>query len=117
MRKWAREAKEPQKTIECRECHMPLVKSTDPAAGDAADYNRLPDDGMHRSPRFVGANQLMPGLLKLEDAERQTSLTNQWLKGQIRIPEIEEKWHKVEVPAVSIQLMAPQAINPGRKLN
>ena len=33
------------KTIECRECHMPLVDSSDPARGDAADYNRRPDDG------------------------------------------------------------------------
>ena len=31
-------------TVECRECHMPLVDSTDPAAGDSADYNRTDDD-------------------------------------------------------------------------
>ena len=31
-------------TVECRECHMPLVDSNDPAAGDSMDYNRSPDD-------------------------------------------------------------------------
>ena len=27
-------------TVECRECHMPLTDSNDPAAGDSIDYNR-----------------------------------------------------------------------------
>jgi hypothetical protein len=29
-----------RKTVECRECHMPLVNSSDPSSGDSADYNR-----------------------------------------------------------------------------
>jgi len=36
---------DPQKTIECRECHMPLEDSRDAASGDALDYNRTPGDG------------------------------------------------------------------------
>jgi Cytochrome c554 and c-prime len=116
MSKWARDRKEPQRTIECRECHMPLVKSTDPAAGDAGDYNRSPRDGMHRSHRFIGGNQLMPALLKLEGADQQIRLTNQWLQGQFPVPEIEQKWHKPGVPAVSIQLIAPATVRRGEKM-
>ena len=41
-----------QKTVECRECHMPLVESRDPSSGDALDYNRTPADRKHRSHRF-----------------------------------------------------------------
>ncbi len=50
---------------------MPLVDSTDPAAGDAADYNRSPDDRKHRSHRFIAANSMMPALLKLAGWEEQ----------------------------------------------
>ncbi|MFT5143188.1 MAG: hypothetical protein ACI80V_001833 [Rhodothermales bacterium] len=59
---------DPSKTVECRECHMPLVVSEDPAAGDDTDYNRSSDDGKHRSHRFLGANQLMPTHLALPAA-------------------------------------------------
>ena len=74
----------PRKTIECRECHMPLVDSHDPAAGDATDYNRTPNDGKHRSHRFVAANQMMPAILKLPGWEKQVELTEQWLQGKLR---------------------------------
>ena len=90
------------KTVECRECHMPLVASTDPAAGDVADYNRRASDGKHRSHRFVAANQLVPRLLALEGWEEHTRLTEQWLQGKLRIPEIEEKW--ASGPIVTIAL-------------
>lgn len=56
-------------TVECRECHMPLVDSTDPAAGDSMDYNRSPDDHKHRSHRFLAANNFVPALLHLEGAD------------------------------------------------
>jgi hypothetical protein len=116
MSKWARDVQEPQRLIECRECHMPLVASTDPAAGDPKDYNRSPDDGRHRSHRFIAANQLMPALLKLEGAETQTALTRQWLQGHFPIPEIEDKWARAGVPAVSIQLFAPPRVRPGAEV-
>jgi len=99
------------KTIECRECHMPLVESTDPAAGDDLDYNRSKDDGRHRSHRFLGANQLMPALLELEGAEEQIELTEQWLRGEFPIPEIADKWK--EGPAVPIELVVPERAVPG----
>ena len=95
---------DPRKTIECRECHMPLVDSSDPAAGDAADYNRGASDGKHRSHRFVAANQLVPALLKLEGWEEHTRLTEEWLQGKTRIPEIEDKWAKGAIVNVAVAL-------------
>lgn len=102
------------KTVECRECHMPLVNSTDPASGDSLDYNRSSDDGKHRSHRFLAANQVMPALLKLKGAEEQIRLTEKWLRGEIEIPEIAHKWKKG--PAVPIELRVPESIQPGEKV-
>jgi hypothetical protein len=103
-----------RKTIECRECHMPLVDSMDPAAGDASDYNRRPDDGKHRSHRFLAANNLMPALLKLEGADAQTRLTEHWLQGQYEIREIRDKW--AEGPIVRLTVQAPRKVRSGTKV-
>ncbi len=103
-----------RKTVECRECHMPLVSSTDPAAGDPADYNRSPNDGKHRSHRFLAANNLMPAYLKLEGAEDQVRLTERWLKGEIEIPEIQDKWARG--PVVKVAIDAPVRVAPGQKI-
>ena len=103
---------DPRKTVECRECHMPLVASHDPSSGDALDYNRNPGDGKHRSHRFIAANQFMPALLKLPGAEEQIALTNKWLRGEIEIPEIADKWTRG--PAVAIELVAPHESTPGQ---
>jgi hypothetical protein len=94
------------KTIECRECHMPLVASHDPAAGDSVDYNRSDSDGKHRSHRFLGANQAMPVMLKLPGGEEQAKLVERWLRGDVEIPEIASKWSKG--PAVGLELAAPK---------
>ena len=102
------------KTIECRECHMPLLASDDPASGDVLDYNRDADDQKHRSHRFLGANQFVPNLLKLKGAEEHTELTERWLQGKIDIPEIADKWQKG--PAVPLELVAPKAVNPGEQV-
>jgi hypothetical protein len=116
MSKWARDLTEPQRIVECRECHMPLVDSIDPASGDAHDYNRSPGDGKHRSHRFIAANQLMPALLNLEGADKQHELTEQWLQGRFAIPEIKDKWPGPDVPAVSIQLVAPPEARVGDQI-
>jgi len=99
------------KTIECRECHMPLADSSDPASGDASDYNRSPDDGKHRSHRFLGSNQFMPELLELPGAKEHTRLTEQWLQGTYEIPEIAGKW--AEGPIVALDMLAPDEVQPG----
>jgi hypothetical protein len=104
---------DPRKTVECRECHMPLVESKDPAAGDALDYNRSPQDRKHRSHRFIAANTVMPVVLKqqLEGWKTQFNLTEQWLQGQLPIPEIAEKW--ASGPIVKIAASAPATVAPG----
>ncbi|HET8549525.1 MAG TPA: multiheme c-type cytochrome [Bryobacteraceae bacterium] len=100
-------------TVECRECHMPLVDSTDPAAGDAADYNRRPTDRKHRSHRFLAANNMMPALLKLPGGAKHVELTNRWLQGHLEIPEIRGKW--AEGPVVRARIEAPDAVAPGER--
>jgi len=102
---------EAAKTIECRECHMPLVASHDPAAGDSQDYNRSDTDGKHRSHRFLGANQAIPVMLKLPGGEEQARLVVNWLRGEIEIPEIASKWSKG--PAVALELVAPKEAAAG----
>ncbi len=105
---------DPGKTVECRECHMPLVDSSDPAAGDGGDYNREPGDGKHRSHRFLAANTLIPKLLKLKGEELHTHLTEKWLKGEYDIPEIRDKW--AEGPIVKLAIEVPQQVAPDDKL-
>jgi hypothetical protein len=116
MSKWARDRANPAKTVECRECHMPLIDSSDPAAGDPADYNRSATDGKHRSHRFLGANQLMPQLHGLEGADEHTRLTQAWLQGRIAIPEIAQKWPGGDVPVVSLQIVAPPSARAGETI-
>lgn len=106
---------EPERTIECRECHMPLVEdSRDPAAGDAADYNRSPGDGRHRSHRFIAANSMMPEILDLPGWHEQAELTERWLKGDFEIPEIADKW--TDGPVVELALRTPAHAVAGETL-
>src|SRR5215472_7477728 len=101
-------------TVECRECHMPLVASKDPAAGDSLDYNRSPDDGKHRSHRFLAANSFVPSYLHLDGSDEQIELTKDWLQGRIEIPEIRNKWS--EGPVVKMRIETPPAVAPGQTL-
>src|SRR5215472_13897885 len=101
-------------TVECRECHMPLVDSTDPAAGDTTDYNRSAGDHKHRSHRFLAANNFVPALLHLENAAKHIELTERWLHGQVEIPEIRNKW--AEGPIVKLRIEIPQVVVPGQRL-
>jgi len=102
---------DPRRTIECRECHMPLVDSKDPASGDRTDYNRTIADGKHRSHRFIASNQLMPRMLELEGWEEQDRLTSEWLQGKFEIPEIADKWR--EGPIVQLALEVPREVFEG----
>ncbi len=103
----------PERTVECRECHMPLTDSRDPASGDDADMNRSADDGKHRIHSFLGANQYIPTLMKLEGAEQHVANVERWLKGEYDIPEIAEKWSAG--PAVPIELEVPESVSPGEE--
>jgi len=107
---------DPTKTVECRECHMPLVaRSAEPGSGDPLDYNRTSDDGKHRSHRFLGANQFLPLVHDLPGAKEQVQLTEMWLRGEIPIPEIADKWK--QGPAVPIELVLPEKAAPGEKID
>ncbi|MCP4249759.1 MAG: cytochrome b/b6 domain-containing protein [bacterium] len=103
------------KTITCRECHMPLQDSTDPASGDGGDYNRGGDDGKHRSHRFLAANQVMPALMKLPGAEKHIELTEAWLRGEIEVPEIADKW--TAGPVIRLELVGPDSVKPGDQVD
>ena len=105
---------DPEKTVECRECHMPLIDSDDPAAGDLEDYNRAPNDGKHRSHRFIAANSLVPELMQLEGWQEHVRLTEEWLKGDFEIPEIQDKW--ADGPVVAVALDVPESVNPGEQM-
>ncbi len=102
---------DPGRTVECRECHMPLVDSKDPASGDTADYNRSADDGRHRSHRFVAANTMVPQMLELEGWQEHVRLTERWLQGDFEIEEIAEKW--ASGPVVQLTLEVPETVVPG----
>ena len=92
-----------RKTVECRECHMPLVDSSDPSAGDSSDYNRTPSDGKHRSHRFIASNQLVPEMLKLPGWQEQVRQTDEWLEGRRRVPEIQEKWADGDIVKITME--------------
>jgi hypothetical protein len=101
-----------RRTVECRECHMPLVESRDPAAGDTADYNRSARDGKHRSHRFLAANNFMPEVLQLPGWQQHKAWTEQWLRGEIRIPEIEDKWARGKIVQIAVE--APERVRGGQ---
>jgi hypothetical protein len=102
---------DPGRTVQCRECHMPLAPSTDPAAGDVLDYNRTADDGRHRSHRFLGANQYLPLIHDLPGGEEHVELTERWLRGDMEISEIADKWRSGD--AVPVELDLPGRVRPG----
>jgi hypothetical protein len=106
---------DPEKTIGCRECHMPLQVSSDPARGDLTDYNRSRDDGKHRSHRFLASNQYIPVLQDLEGAEQHVELTEKWMRGEIEIPEIADKW--TTGPVVRLEILAPQEVQAGEDMS
>ncbi|MBL9119851.1 MAG: hypothetical protein JNL80_08055 [Phycisphaerae bacterium] len=102
---------ESDRTVTCRECHMPLQASFDPARGDVVDRHRREGDGRHRSHRMLGANQYVPLLQKLEGGEEHVELIESWLRGEIPIPEIEDRW--ASGPTVLVEIDAPAELPPG----
>jgi cytochrome c554/c'-like protein len=105
---------DPEATIQCRECHMPLQVSEDPARGDVTDPYRSADDGMHRSHRTLASNQYIPTLMGLEGAEEHVRLTEAWLRGEIEIPEIADRW--TDGPVVRMTLGVPETVLPGEEV-
>lgn len=111
--RWYHEG-DPERTVSCRECHMPLVDSDDPAMGDRTDYNRDPGDGKHRSHSMLASNQYIPLLHDLKGAEEHVRLIEAWMRGEIEIPEIADKW--TTGPVVRLQVDAPKTAAPGEEV-
>lgn len=103
------------KTIECRECHMPLVDGREPASGDDTDSYRSPGDGKHRSHRVLASNMYIPATMKLPGHEEQVEQTIAWLRGEIEVPEIADKW--VTGSTVTLDIDAPDKIKAGDLVN
>ncbi len=112
--RWYHEG-DPNKTINCRECHMPLIDSEDPARGDVTDYNRTAADEKHRGHRTLGGNQYIPQLMGLEGHEEHVALTKKWLRGEIDIPEIADKW--TTGPVVRLSVDAPPVATVGEPIS
>jgi len=104
----------PERTVSCRECHMPLQDSLDPAAGDATDYNRSLVDGKHRGHRMCGANQYIPTLQNLEGGEVQVAEVERWRRRETDIPEIADK--STQGPVVRLGIDAPEEVVPGEEV-
>lgn len=117
--RWYRETSDGKidhhKTVNCRECHLPLTDSTDPARGDVTDYNRTAGDGKHRHHGMIASNQYMPAFHKLEGADVHSKRVEQWLRGEVDIPEIADKW--VDGPVVKMRIVGPETIAPGDEVS
>ncbi len=111
--RWYHEG-DPQRTVTCRECHMPLMASDDPARGEAGESNRSTDDGRHRSHRMLASNQYIPIDQNLEGGKEHVELIEQWLRGEIEIPEIADKW--TDGPVVRMSIDAPETVAPGEQV-
>ena len=94
----------PDESLSCRDCHMRLVKSDDPAA----------EDGHHRHHGHIAANQWLPILHKLPHAEKHVKLTEEWLQGKTVIPEIADRWPGG--PPVPLRIEAPKTARIGEKV-
>lgn len=105
---------QPDMVVECRECHMPLEDTYDPASGDELDSYRTKNDGQHRDHRFIAANSFIPTLLQLDNWEEHRDMTEAWLQGKRDIPEIEFKW--AAGPAVAIEIDAPDTVRMGEDI-
>ena len=95
---------DPEKTISCRDCHMPLVAGADPIKGD-----------QHRSHRMLGSNMYVPTVLGLPGSAEHAAETIRWLRGEIDIPEIADRW--VDGPVVAMTIVAPDEIESGELVN
>lgn len=103
---------DPHTDLSCRDCHMRLVSdSRDPGRGEAGDQRRSAGDGKHRHHGTIATNFLMPMVLKLPHWERQVELTEEWIRGETVVPEIEHVWPSG--PVATVEILAPAALEAG----
>ncbi len=107
---------DPETDLTCTDCHMRLVsESADPGHGESADLRRSADDGAHRHHGFIATNNFMPAVLRLPHWERQVELTEEWMRGETVLPEIDHIWPRG--PVAGLQLQAPDIATPGDDLD
>ena len=107
-------ADDPETDLTCRDCHMRLVSdSRDPGRGEAGDVRRSPDDGAHRHHGTIGTNMFMPEVMKLPHWKEQVRLTEEWIRGETVLKEIEHLWPAG--PLVSFQVLAPKQVEAGQE--
>jgi hypothetical protein len=106
---------DPQQDLSCRDCHMRLIgDSTDPGRGERGDRRRGAGDKAHRHHGFIATNFFMPAVLKLPGWEEQVRLTQEWIRGETVLPEIERIWPAG--PVASIKLNSPASAGAGEEL-
>jgi hypothetical protein len=107
---------DPEKNLSCTDCHMRLVRdSPDPGRGAYGAVRRAPYDGAHRHHGTVATNFFMPAVLKLPHWEEQVRLTEEWMRGETIIPEIDHLWPKG--PVASVQIIAPEKVQAGEQIS
>lgn len=109
-------ADDPEKSLNCTDCHMRLVgDSSDPGRGEGGTVRRSADDRSHRHHGTIATNFFMPKVLKLPHWEEQVQLTEAWLRGETVIPEIEHLWP--QGPVASLELIAPSYAKVGEEIH
>lgn len=64
---------------------------------------------------MLASNMYIPATMDIPGGDEQAALTIAWLKGEIEIPEIEDKW--VTGPVVTLDIIAPDTVRPGELIN
>jgi hypothetical protein len=64
---------------------------------------------------MLGGNQYIPTLQNLEGGQEHVDLVEQWLRGEIEIPEIADKW--TTGPAIRLGLVVPDSVVPGEEVD
>ncbi len=106
---------DPTTNLNCIDCHMRLVPdSRDPGSGEAGAVRRTPKDGAHRHHGFIATNFFMPQVLQLPHADEQVRLTEEWIRGEAVIPEIEHLWPAG--PVASVEIIAPPEAAAGEDI-
>lgn len=99
-------SEEPEVDLSCRDCHMRLVESDDPSAGERNDRWREGDDRRHRHHGFIATNAFMAEVLQFPGWERHVELTEEWMRGETVIPEIAHLWPEGPVAALVVEAPA-----------
>lgn len=106
---------DPARDLSCRDCHMRLVpNSTDPGRGERGDARRADGDDAHRHHGTIATNMFMPAVLKLPGAAKHVALTEDWIRGQTVLPEIDSLWPRG--PVGTIDLDVPAEARPGEEI-